>query len=116
MLGVLRPHAQGRRAGEHEGGDRRHHDPQEALVRQVAQPRFAKRCFEHFILRWGMNTALEPRKEEKPPAPQQFFSCSPVHAHTHTDAQTRAQPQPAVRAPPPGGRGEVIRRHGCRRR
>ncbi|ETW83795.1 hypothetical protein HETIRDRAFT_170259 [Heterobasidion irregulare TC 32-1] len=42
---------------------------QEALVRQLAQSRFAKTCFEHFILRWEMNTAPEPPKEEKLPAP-----------------------------------------------
>ncbi|ETW79381.1 hypothetical protein HETIRDRAFT_453807 [Heterobasidion irregulare TC 32-1] len=87
----MTPNAEpGRRAGEHEGGDRRHHDPQEALVRQVAQPRFAKRCFEHFILRWGMNTALEPQKEEKPPAPQQFFSLSQPFEPRRQEAEEKS--------------------------
>ena len=33
-----------------------------------------------------------------------FLLRSPVRANAHTDAQARAQPWPAVRAPPPGCR------------
>ena len=64
---------------------------QEALVRQLAQSRFAKTCFEHFILRWEMNTAPEPPKEEKPPAPQQVFSRALPSALTLTLTHTRTR-------------------------